>query len=104
MKSLSKVVKIFRFVNAQFRAFPDWHLERRNTYDFGDTVRIIEWTGTGTHQGEFTGIPPTHRSIEMLGCSIFTLGADGFIGEEVAYTDAATVLRQLGVLPNSADA
>lgn len=50
------------------------------------------------------GIPPTHRSVELLTCSIFTLGADGFLGEETVYFDAATLLRQLCVLPPSTDA
>ena len=64
---------------------------------------ITEWTLTGTHEGEYIAIPPTHRSVELPACSIFTLGADGLIGEEVVYFDAATLLRQLGVLPESAD-
>jgi hypothetical protein len=50
------------------------------------------------------GIPPTHRSVELLTCSIFTLGADKFLGEERVYFDAVTLLRQLGVLPESPDA
>jgi hypothetical protein len=49
------------------------------------------------------GIPATHRSVELLTCSIFTLGADGLLGEESVYFDAATLLRQLGALPESAD-
>ena len=43
------------------------------------------------------GIPATQRSVELLTCSIFTLGADGLIGEETVYFDAATLSHQLGV-------
>jgi steroid delta-isomerase-like uncharacterized protein len=85
------------------RAFPDLRLERKRTYECGETVCITEWTLTGTHVGEYIAIPPTHRSVELPACSIFTLGAGGLIGEEVVYFDAATLLRQLGVLPESAD-
>ena len=57
-----------------------------------------------THQGEFMGIAPTHRSIELLTCSIFTLGADRLLSGESVYFDAATLLGQLGMLPESTDA
>lgn len=89
---------------AYLHAFPNLRIERRNTYECGDAICIIESTLTATHQGEFMGIPPTHRSVELLICSIFTLGADQHLGEEVVYFDAATLLRQLGVLPEPADA
>ncbi len=89
---------------AYLRAFPDLQLERRSTYTCGEAVCIIESTLRATHQGEFMGIPPTHHSIELLTCSIFTLGADRLLGEESVYFDTATLLRQLGVLPESGDA
>ncbi|HZS22314.1 MAG TPA: hypothetical protein VFA63_15195 [Pseudonocardiaceae bacterium] len=50
------------------------------------------------------GNPPAQRSVELLTCSIVSLGADGLVGEETVYFDAATLLHQLGVLPQSADA
>jgi steroid delta-isomerase-like uncharacterized protein len=81
-----------------WRAFPDWTLESRGLYDCGDAVWLA-WTITGTHEGEFRGIPPTHRHFEMLGCSHFTLAGDGLIAQDDVYYDSATVLRSLGVLP-----
>ncbi|HZS19559.1 MAG TPA: ester cyclase [Pseudonocardiaceae bacterium] len=89
---------------ALLRAFPDLQIESKSTYECGEAVCIIEWTLTGTHEGEYIGIPPTHRSVELPACSIFTLGGDGLVGEEVIYFDAATLLRQLGALPEPADA
>lgn len=49
-----------------------------------------------TYEGEFIGIRPTHRSIELLTCSIFALRADRLLSGESVYFDAATLLRQLG--------
>jgi steroid delta-isomerase-like uncharacterized protein len=92
------------FVAVLLEAFPDLRLDRRNTYGCGERVRVIEWTITATHNGQFLGVPPTHRSVELHGCSIFVLGADGFVSEETVYLDAATMLRQLDVLPASANA
>lgn len=89
---------------AYLHAFPDLQMERRSTYECGETVCIIETTLRATHRGEFMGIPPTQRLVELLTCSIFTLGTDRLLGEEAVYFDAATLLRQLGVLPESADA
>jgi steroid delta-isomerase-like uncharacterized protein len=89
---------------AYLRAFPDLQLERRSTYNCGEAVCIIEATLRASHEGEFMGIPATHRSVELLTCSIFTLGADRLLGEESVYFDGATLLRQLGVLLESADA
>jgi steroid delta-isomerase-like uncharacterized protein len=81
-----------------WRAFPDWTLDSRGLYDCGDAVWVA-WTITGSHEGEFRGIPPTHRRFEMPGCSHFTLAADGLIAQDDVYHDSATVLRALGVLP-----
>ena len=83
------------FAAALLEAFPDLRLDRQNTYGCGETVRVIEWTITATHDGQFLGVPPTHHSVEIHGCSIFVLGADGFVSEESLYMDAATILRPL---------
>jgi SnoaL-like polyketide cyclase len=56
----------------------------------------------GTHIGELMGIPATHRSFAMPGCSHFTFGDDGLIASDLVYFDLATALRQLGVLPEPA--
>lgn len=86
------------------RGFPDLRLKPKSRYNCGDAVCIIEWTLTATHQGDYIGIPPTHRSVVLPACSIFMLGADGHLGEEILYFDAATLLGQLGALPEAADA
>lgn len=51
---------------AYLRAFPDLRMERRSTYDCGETVCIIESTMKATQSGEFIGIPATQRSVELL--------------------------------------
>jgi steroid delta-isomerase-like uncharacterized protein len=76
----------------------DYRLETRGLHDCADDV-WLEWTMTGTHVGELMGVPATHRAFEMLGCSHFTLGADGLIVRDLVYFDSATLLRQLGLLP-----
>ena len=58
---------------------------------------------TGTHQGEFAGIPPTGRPIDVRLACIFEFEDDRLLCEKV-YFDFATVLQQLGVMPVPAQA
>ncbi|HVX28857.1 MAG TPA: ester cyclase, partial [Nitrolancea sp.] len=44
------------------RAFPDLHIAIEDVIAEGDKV-VIRNTVTGTHQGEYMGLPPTGRSI-----------------------------------------
>ena len=77
----------------------DYTLEPRGLYECGEDV-WLEWTLTGTHVGEFMGVPPTHLRVEgLLGCSHNTFGPDGLIARDLVYFDLATMLRQLGLLP-----
>ena len=82
-----------------WRAVPDWKLEPRGLYDCEEAVWLA-WTISGTHEGEFKGIPPTHRRFEMLGCSHFTFAADGLVARDDVYHDALTLLGAFGVLPD----
>jgi hypothetical protein len=77
----------------------DYTLAKRGLYECGDHV-WVEWTLSGTHVGELMGIPPTHRRVEgVFGCSHFTFRHDGLISEDFVYPDVATILLQVGVLP-----
>jgi steroid delta-isomerase-like uncharacterized protein len=90
--------QIRALVERSLRAFPDWHLQVTDA--FGVAGRICaEFVLTGTHEGEFQGIPPTHRPIEVQLCSVFRMNPEGLYEQETIYFDSATLLRQLGVLP-----
>lgn len=53
---------------------------------------------TGTHDGEWSGIPPTGRHVEIPIVGIFEFDGDRLLCEKV-YFDMAGVLIQMGVLP-----
>jgi steroid delta-isomerase-like uncharacterized protein len=77
----------------------DYTLEPRGLYECGDDV-WLEWTLNGTHVGELMGVPATHLRVEgLLGCSHYTFGPDGLIAKDLVYFDLATMLRQLGLMP-----
>lgn len=60
---------------------------------------MVRWTFTGTHQGEFAGLPPTQQPISYAGINIFRI-ADGKIAEIWDIFDRLWMWQQLGVLPD----
>ena len=54
------------FIRAFHSAFPDFELSFDDWINT-DGVAMKEWTMTGTHDGEFNGIPPTGQEIESRG-------------------------------------
>ena len=81
-----------------FRILPDVHVEVRDLFSTDDRM-CVQCTLTGTHEGEFLGLPPTGRGVEYDICLVFRIGGDGLVEEEIIYWDVATMMRQLGVLP-----
>ncbi|MFC4591029.1 ester cyclase [Sphaerisporangium corydalis] len=78
------------------RAFPDLHIAVEDMIVQGDKV-VYRNTVTGTHQGEYMGVPPTGRSITYQEIFIFRF-ADGRIAETWGVVDLLSQMRQLGVI------
>lgn len=78
------------------RAFPDvrFTLVRLACDPEADLV-CEEWQAVGTHRGDLMGVAPTGRSVEVSGCNVIRIDADGLISEETTYWDAHGVIRQL---------
>ncbi|TDE47897.1 ester cyclase [Nonomuraea mesophila] len=79
------------------RAFPDLHIEIEDVIAEGDRV-VTRNTVTGTHRGEYMGVPPTGRTITYKEILIARF-TDGRVAETWAVVDVMSQLRQLGVLP-----
>lgn len=80
-----------------FRAFPDLVMTPGKRVEQGECL-IWEWIITGTHRGEFNGVPPTGKSVQLRGASVCVI-RNGKVSENREYWDLLTVLRQLGVAP-----
>ena len=78
--------------------FPDFHAEVEKVYH-AENVVIGEARITGTHSGPFAGIPPTGRRVNYTMAAFFEFEEDRLMCEKV-YFDTATILRQIGVLPD----
>jgi steroid delta-isomerase-like uncharacterized protein len=68
----------------------------------GDRV-VVRWMNSGTHVGEFAGIPPTGRAFSIAGIDIYRV-AEGGLAEHWHVVDQLAMLGQLGVLPQSSPA
>jgi steroid delta-isomerase-like uncharacterized protein len=84
--------------------FPDGRVKIDNVIASGDHV-VVQYTGTGTQTGPLkspTGeIPATGRSITLDLCDIHEI-RDGTIRRVQSYFDSASMLMQLGVIPEAA--
>ncbi|NRQ40366.1 ester cyclase [Nonomuraea sp. NN258] len=79
------------------RAFPDIHVSTEDMIAEGDKV-VFRNTVTGTHLGEYRGLPPTGRSVTYN--EIFVVRfSDGLVAEVWGVVDVLAQLRQLGALP-----
>ncbi|GAC1423733.1 MAG: ester cyclase [Actinomycetota bacterium] len=63
----------------------------------GDRV-VVRWTNSGTHVGEFAGIPATGKSFTISGIDIYRV-QDGKLAEHWHVVDQLSMLGQLGLLP-----
>lgn len=84
------------FLRMMWSAFPDMHATIEDEAVEGDRV----WSRTrmrGTHKGEFLGIPPTGRKVDVETIDIVRV-RDGKAVEHWGVTDMAGVMMQLGVL------
>jgi steroid delta-isomerase-like uncharacterized protein len=89
-----------------FTAFPDAKIEIINNIVGGDW-EVFEALARGTHTGPLgageTEIPPTGRSMELQFVSIAQI-RDGKIVKARDYYDIASIMQQLGLMPEAASA
>src|SRR5690348_7285318 len=84
------------FMNVFTTAFPDAKITIDEDVSEQNLVSS-RWTLTGTHRGEFQGVPPTGRQITIQGVD-FSRVAEGKIAEHWAQFDLVGLMQQLGAL------
>nr|BFE31290.1 ester cyclase [Actinomadura rugatobispora] len=78
-------------------AFPDLHVTIEDVIAEGDKV-VSRNTVSGTHQGEYMGIPPTGKTVTWKEIMIARF-EDGRVTETWGVVDVLAQMRQLGVIP-----
>jgi steroid delta-isomerase-like uncharacterized protein len=79
------------------RAFPDLHVTVEDLIAEGDKV-VSRNTVTGTHQGEYMGIPSTGKSVTYNEIFIVRF-VNGRFAETWGVVDVLSQMKQLGVIP-----
>jgi predicted ester cyclase len=91
------------FLDNWTTAMPDCKVEVVNVAG-GDEWTAVEFIGRGTHTGPLVGpngtIPATQKKLDLKFCELLRV-KDGQIAEAHIYFDAATMLRQFGLLPQT---
>jgi steroid delta-isomerase-like uncharacterized protein len=85
------------YVTILREAFPDIKARVGNTLADGD-LAAGEATLTGTHKGEFIGVPASDKSFEISSVDIIRV-EDGKVAEHWGVTDTMSLMQQLGAIP-----
>jgi steroid delta-isomerase-like uncharacterized protein len=86
--------KLKEVVGRLHRAYPDLHVTVEDVIAEGDRV-VSRNTVTGTHRGEYMGLPPTGKSVTYNEIFIYRF-TSGRIAETWGVVDVPSQLRQLG--------
>lgn len=78
-------------------AFPDVRIQLDDMIVEADKL-VARLSSHGTHQGEFFGLPPTHKTFDNTGIHIVRFAGDKMV-EHWANNDDLGLLRQIGALP-----
>ena len=89
------VLEFFRMYRA---AFPDLRMDPEDVLASGDKV-VARVRATGTHGGEFMGMPPTGKSVDVQLIDILRFAEDGLVLEHWGIVDMLAMMQQLGVVP-----
>jgi predicted ester cyclase len=77
-------------------AYSNLHFEEQEVIAAGDKV-VVRTVMSGTHTGEFMGIPPTGRNISVQQVHIFRISS-GKVTEHRAVRDDLGMMLQLGAV------
>lgn len=84
------------FVQATLAAIPDFTIEPKSV--FTTVGRLAsEWIMTGTHKGDFPGLPATGKSFSVPVASIMEF-QNGKIRRNTDYWNLASFLQQVGAM------
>lgn len=78
------------------RALPDLHTDVQKRHVSDDHI-ILEVEISGTHGGEWRGLPGTGRRVRFPLCAVYSFDDQQKLVGEKIYYDRATSLRQVGL-------
>jgi len=85
------------FYDAIFAAFPDCRVETRDLFVEGDHL-TWRFGFSGTHEGDFMGVPATGLPFDIDGITILRFGRKRCV-ERWSVADFFTLMIQIGAIP-----
>lgn len=95
-EEIHEIEGVRQFYATLHAAFPDIHFTIDDQIAGGDKV-VTRWTCRGTHKGEYQGLSPTGKQINLTGMDIDRI-ANGKVVECWPIMDELSMLQQLGVV------
>jgi steroid delta-isomerase-like uncharacterized protein len=89
------VLEYFRLL---LSAFPDLRMDVEDLIA-GDDKAVARVRATGTHEGEFMGVPATGKQMTMQLIDIMRFDQAGLVCEHWGVADMLSLMQQLGVVP-----
>jgi steroid delta-isomerase-like uncharacterized protein len=87
------------YAEALYAAFPDFTATPVSAFNSGNRA-VVEWVLTGSYTGQFGPLPQgTGQQVELRVATILELDDEGLIQRDSEYWDFATVLTQIGAMP-----
>lgn len=86
------------FFRMTLAGMPDLRMDVQDVVADGNKV-VARVKCTGTHAGEFMGIPATGNRVDVALIDIMAFGDDGLVHEHWGVMDNLSMMQQLGVLP-----
>ncbi|WP_321372359.1 ester cyclase [uncultured Desulfuromusa sp.] len=94
---ITGIGQLNEFIQSFRAAFPDLRIHIDDIFASDDRT-CTSFTLTGTHKGDFMGIPPTKKTVAVRGMVISKF-QDNKISEEWEILDNLGFFQQLGVAP-----
>jgi steroid delta-isomerase-like uncharacterized protein len=91
------------FFHVLLDAFPDLHMDVEDLIVDGAKT-VARARITGTHRGDFMGVPPTGSSVDVQLIDIMRFDGAGQVCEHWGVADMLSLMQQLGVVPAEAPA
>jgi steroid delta-isomerase-like uncharacterized protein len=86
------------FFRSLLVSFPDWRMDVEDLIASDDKT-VARVKATATHQGEFMGVPPTGKRVELELIDIMRFNGAGLVCEHWGVADMLSLMQQLGVVP-----
>jgi len=94
---------VLQFFRGYRDAFPDLRMDAEEVIASGDRT-VARVKASGTQDGEFMGMPPSGRRVEVQLIDIMRFDDAGLIAEHWGVVDMLSMLQQLGAVPQGGPA